>query len=75
MCTVVLVGLLGIFAGPLVPVLRSGLASFAIMCAWRLAGLVFGLAIECVVLPVLCMAPFWGPTLELAPVPELGCVL
>ena len=74
-CTKVLVGLLGIFAGPLVPVLRSGLVSFAIVCPWRLAGLLFGLAIEWVVLPVLGLAPFWGPPLELAPVPELGCVL
>ena len=70
-----LVGLLGMFSGPLVPVLRSGLDSFAITCAWRLAGLVFGLAIGCVVLLVLCLAPFWGPPLELAPVPELVCLL
>ena len=42
---------------------------------WRLAGLVFGLAIGNVVLPVLGLDPFGGPPLELAPVPELGCVL
>ena len=75
MCTRVLVGLLVISSGPLVPVLRLGLASFAIMCALRLAGLVFGLSIGCVVLPVLGMAPSWGPPLEVAAEPELGCVL
>ena len=75
MRTIVLVGLLGIFAGPLVSVLQSGIDSFAIVCAWQLAGLFFGLAIGCVVLPVLGVAPSWVPPLELAPVPELGCVL
>ena len=74
-CTIVLVGLLGIFDGPLVLVLWSGLDSFAIAYAWRLAGLMFGLAIGCVVLPIIGLAPFWGPPLELASVPELGCVL
>ena len=74
-CTIMLVGILGIFAGPLVPVLQSGLASFAIVCPWQLAGIVFVLAIGCVGLPVLGVAPSWGPPLELAPKPELGCVL
>ena len=32
-CTIVLVSLLGIFAGTLVPVLLSGLDSFSIACA------------------------------------------
>ena len=74
-CTIVIVGLLGIFAEPLVLVLLSGLDSFAILCAWRWAGLMIGIVIGCGVLPVLGLAPFWGSPLELAPEPELGCVL
>ena len=72
-CTTVLVSLLGIFAGQLVPLLLSGIDSFAISCAWRWAGLMFGIAIGCGILQVLGLAPFWGSPLELAPVPELGC--
>ena len=72
-CTTVLVSLLDIFAGPLVPVLLLGLDSFAIACAWRWAGLVFGIAIGCSVLQVLGLAPFGGSPLELAHVPDMGC--
>ena len=75
MCTIVLVSLLGIFDGPLVLVLLSGFDSFSIACAWRWAGLMFVIVIGCCVLQVLGLALFWGSPLELAPVPELGCVL
>ena len=57
-CTIVLVGLLGIFSERLVPVLLLGLDSFAIACAWRWAGLMFGIVIGCSVLQVLGLAPF-----------------
>ena len=72
-CTTVLVSLLGIFAGPLVPVLLSGIASVAIACAWQWAGLMFGIETGCGVLRFLGLAHFWGSPLELVPVPDLAC--